>query len=129
MKNTLYTPFAIAIVALTSLFMMSCDKKAAVMPDHDVMVTMTYAPNPATVDTAIQFSFSVMDMGAATDVSEINCAMMQGATALNAMSITRSDMGMYMGAYTFTKRDTCKITFNYNHGGEMMMQEFMISVK
>jgi hypothetical protein len=129
MKKTLYITSIITVIAVSSLLISSCDKKTTVAPDHNVMVTMTYSPNPATAKTAIQFNFSVMDNNTAADVTEINCVMMQGSTTLNPMAITRSGTGMYMGSYTFAKTDSCKITFNYNHGGEMMMQDFMIAVK
>ncbi len=128
MKKSIYITVTFAIVIFASVLLTSCGKKAT-EPTMDATVTMTYSPNPATVSTPTTFNFSVMENMVAVDVTDVTCGMMQGMNNLNAMTMTKTGTGMFMGTTTFTKSDSCKITFNYNHHGEMMMKDFMIFVK
>lgn len=123
----MFLTFGIAIAIFSSILMTSCDKKV-VDTMGSASVTMTYSPNPATVNTPITFNFSVMESMMAMDVTDFSCGLMQGSTN-NTMTITRTGTGMYMGTYTFTKSDSCKITFNYMHDNGMMMQDWKIFVK
>lgn len=127
MKKSMFLTFGIAIAIFSSILMTSCDKKV-VDTMGSASVTMTYSPNPATVNTPITFNFSVMESMMAMDVTDFSCGLMQGSTN-NTMTITRTGTGMYMGTYTFTKSDSCKITFNYMHDNGMMMQDWKIFVK
>lgn len=126
----MYHTVAIAIVIIGSVLLTSCDKKTIVDPDHGgAMVTMTYSPNPATVNTPVEFNFSVMEDNVAKEITDVTSEMMMGMTNLSPMTMTKKSTGMYMGTYTFTKSDSCKITFNFMHDGEMNMKEFTIFVK
>ncbi len=129
MKKSMFLTVAIAIVVVASVLLTSCGKKATEPDTMASTVTMTYTPNPATVNTPITFNFSVMENMAAVDVTEVTTGMMQGMTNMEGMMMSKTGTGMYMGEYTFTKSDSCKITFNYNHHGELMKQEFTIFVK
>jgi hypothetical protein len=130
MKKSMIIIFAVAIAILSSTFFISCDKKTTVAPEHgNTMVTMTYSPNPIVVNTPIEFNFSVMEDNTAKDVTDFTCELMMGSTNLNPMTLTKTGTGMYMGSYTFAMADSCKITFNFMHDGEMNMKDFMIQVK
>lgn len=130
MKKSMFLTVAIAIVVIGSILLTSCDKKTTVAPDHGgAMVTMTYTPNPATVNTPIEFNFSVMEDNVAKEVTDVTGEMMMGMSNLDPMMVEKTGTGMYMGTYTFTKSDSCKITFNYKHDGTMNMKEFTIFVK
>jgi uncharacterized lipoprotein NlpE involved in copper resistance len=129
MKKSVFLTFAIATVALCTLFLTSCDKKAATEPMHESDVTLTYTPNPAVANTTVNFNISVMESGMAADVSDASCEVAQGTTAMTPLTLTRESAGMYKGTYTFPMSGTHKLTFNYKHDGEMMMKEFTVDVK
>jgi len=129
MKKSITITAVLTLVIFTISLITSCGKKTTEPDNMASTVTMTYTPNPATVNTSISFNFSVMENMVAVDVTDVTCAMMMGMTALNPMTVTKTGTGMFMGTATFTKSDSCKITLNYNHHGTMMMQDFMIFVK
>lgn len=125
----MFLTVAIAIVVISSILLTSCGKKATEPDTMAATVTMTYTPNPATVNTPIDFNFSVMEEMKAVDVTDVTCGMMNGMTNLNPLTLTKTGTGMYMGTATFTTSDSCKVSFKYNHHGTMMMQDFTIFVK
>ncbi|MFA6571252.1 MAG: hypothetical protein WCT77_08445, partial [Bacteroidota bacterium] len=61
MRRSIFLTVGIAIVVLFTIFLTSCDKKTVAPDNMDATVTMTYTPNPATVNTPIEFNFAVIE--------------------------------------------------------------------
>ncbi|MCH7612597.1 MAG: FixH family protein [Candidatus Marinimicrobia bacterium] len=125
---------AISILITFALLVTGCgDKNSTENDHHTIEVTMTYIPNPATVNTAISFLFKVEDddehMSGLTPHVEI---IKEGATGHVEMETSEDtdEAGHYRGTHTFTETGTYDIHFEFMlDDGDEMDEEFSLTVQ
>ena len=104
--------FAIIILVASMAFVTtSCDKKST-DSSMNMDIQMTYAPNPAKVDSIITFTFKVQENGMMTNVDSYSCDVVMGSN-MDTMHMVPAGLGMYKGTRKFTAAGTYEMHFNY----------------
>lgn len=124
---------AISILITLALFVVGCgDKNATENDNHTIEVTMTYTPNPATVNTAISFLFEVEDDGEHMSGLAPHVEIIKEGTTDHEEMTTSEDTeeaGHYRGTHTFTEAGAYDIHFEFMHDGDESDEEFSLTVQ
>lgn len=121
------------IVILTGLLVVSCEETT--QPEdhhHELEVTLSYTPTPATVNTEITFTFEVEEAGEHVSVSDVSCEIGKvgsGSHQDMAVSADPDEAGHYTATWTFAEAGTYEIHFHFKHDNEMDEREFQIEVQ
>lgn len=123
----------IFILSISIIVITSCDEKA-MQPEenHETEVTLTISPDPATVNTLINFLFEVEENGVHVDVTMYSCEVeKEGSSNHMEMEMNPSDhdAGHYEGSWTFTETGPHEVHFEFMHDEEMHEELFTIVVQ
>lgn len=127
------SPFVV-IVALTFLLSNCSDKNTTEPTDEhgELEVTMSYSPNPATVNTPIEITFEVEEGGEHKAVEEFECEIEKEGTGHHMEMPLHSDeheTGHYHGEYTFAEAGHYEVHFKFKHDGKANEKKFEIEVQ
>lgn len=130
---TKLTPIIFVMLSSLALVIIGCgDKSTGNDHEHSVEVTMSYSPDPATVDTLISFLFEVeeneehlSDLTADVEIEK------EGSTGHVEMAVSEDldEPGHYRGAHTFIETGSYHLHFEFTHEGEEVAEEFPITVQ
>jgi hypothetical protein len=124
----------IPILIFSVMLLSSCDKKST-EPEHEehaAEVELTITPDPATVNTVINFKFEVEENGEHVDVTMVKCEIEKAGTGNHQeMTLTpeQGETGHYTGTWTFAEAATYEIHFEFMHDGEMSERKFDLTVQ
>lgn len=120
-------------VIFAGLLVVSCGE--ATEPEdhhHELEVTLSYTPSPATVNTEIAFTFEVEEEGEHVSVSGVSCEIgKMGSESHQEMTVSADpdEEGHYTGTWTFSEAGTYELHFHFMHDNEMEEREFQIEVQ
>ena len=135
MNNVFLGKLILILILIFSVTLLSsCDKKST-EPEHEehaAEVELTITPDPATVNTVINFKFEVEENGVHVDVTMVKCEIEKAGTGNHQeMQLTpeQGETGHYMGTWTFTEAGAHEIHFEFMHDGEMLEKQFTLTVQ
>jgi hypothetical protein len=134
MENNNIKLIFILILSISIVVLISCDKKATTPEElgHETEVTLAISPDPATVNTLINFLFEVEEGGEHVDVTMFTCEIeKEGSGNHMEMELHPSDhdAGHYEGSWTFTEMGTYEVHFGFMHDEEMHEEPFTVTVQ
>jgi hypothetical protein len=123
-----------AVIATFLVLSVSCDKKATQPEEHghELEVTLNTTPDPATVNTQIDFLFEVEENGEHVDVTMYSCEIEKEGSGNHMemeMHASDHDAGHYEGSWTFTEAGTYEVHFGFMHDEEMQEKQFTVDVQ
>lgn len=123
----------IVVMVLLTLSLSSCSDNPAAAEEHgELEITMSYSPDPATVNTPIEITFEVEEGGEHKAVEEFECEIEKEGTGHHMEMELHADeheTGHYHGEYTFAEAGHYEVHFKFKHDGEANEKKFEIEVQ